>query len=114
MKKIMSFLCLFVSLAVLGQSKDEIAVLNHARELNNAVFVKKDSALLAKLFSAKLSYGHSGGKIENRQEALNGILGNQSTYTDVNLGPTSLMLEDKTAVTRYIFTATETTKEGKA
>ena len=113
MKKLMLFICFFLSLSAPAQNKDEITVLNSARSLNNAVFIKKDSALLEKMFSSKLSYGHSGGKIENRQEALAGILGNQSSYADVSLGPTSLTIEDKTAVTRYVLTATETTKEGK-
>ena len=113
MKKISFILCFFVSIVAIAQTRDEIAVLNNARDLNNAVFVKKDSIMLEKLFSKKLSYGHSGGKIENRQEALHGIVSNQSTYSDVNLGPTNLMLEEKTAVTRYVLTATELTKEGK-
>ena len=113
MKKLVLLFSVFISVMALAQNRDEIAVLNNARSLNNAVFVKKDSITLEKLFSEKLSYGHSSGKIENKQEALRGILGNQSMYAEVNLGPTSLWIEDKTAVTRYLLMATETTKEGK-
>ena len=113
MKKFILFFNLLISLIAVGQNKDELAVLNNARSLNNAVFVTKDSLTLDKLFSDKLSYGHSSGKIENRQEAMRGILGNLSTYADVNPGPTSLWIEEKTAVTRYVLSANETNKEVK-
>ncbi len=114
MKTSALFISLFLFCSAIGQNKNEIALLENARLLNSAVFVQKDSLVLSSLFSDKLSYGHSGGKVENRSEAIRGILSNQSMYTEVKLSETSVWTEDKTAVTRYTMQAIETKKDGTA
>ena len=113
MKQIAFLFLLFVGFAANAQNKDEVAVLSNARALSNIVFGSKDSVSLERLLSNNLSYGHSGGKIENKKEAVHNITHNQSTYADVTLSPTSLWIEGASAVTRYTMTANETTKEGK-
>lgn len=113
MKIFLFLLMLFISLALCAQGKKERTVLAKARSLHNAVFISRDSVELEKLFSDQLSYGHSSGKVENRQQAIQGIIHNRSVYNDVNLGPTSVRIEGKTAVTRYLFSASELTGEGR-
>ncbi len=114
MKTSALLISLFLFFSAFAQNKEEIAVLANARLLNNAVFVQKDSLVLSRLFSDKLSYGHSGGKVENRSEAISGILSNQSVYTAVSLSETTVWMEEKTAITRYTMQATETKKDGIA
>jgi hypothetical protein len=113
MKQPLLLIALLVSSFAFAQSKAEIELLANARSLNQAVFVNKDSASLDRLFSEKLSYGHSSGKLETKQEAIYNITRNTSTYADVNLSATSVWIEGKTAVTRYILMANEMNKEGK-
>ena len=113
MKNAILFCGLFVSFVLHAQNRDEIAVLNNARSLNDAVFKTKDSSTLERLFASSLSYGHSSGKVENRQEAMRGILSNRSSYADIELSPTGLWIRGTTAVTRYILTTNETNAEGK-
>ena len=113
MKKWFYILLMVLPVQVFGQNREEIAVLANARLLHTTVFKTKDSATLVKLFSEKLSYGHSGGKIESMKEAMEGIIHNTSVYEDLNLGPTSIWMDDHTAITRYMMTANEKTKDGK-
>ena len=113
MKQIVTLFFLLMALAAHAQSKEEVMLLANARAVSTTVFGTKDSATLVRLFSDKLSYGHSGGKIENKTEAIHNISHNQSTYSDVNLSATSIWIDGPSAVTRYTMTATETTKDGK-
>lgn len=113
MKKILCILFLLISVSVFGQKNDEVALLSNARALHRAVFITKDSVELNRLFSDKLSYGHSSGKIENKQEAMHGIIHNTSVYEQLNAGPTSIWINEKNAVTRYNMEANEKTREGK-
>ena len=113
MKQIATLFFLFVAITIHAQSKEEVTLLANARAVSTTVFGTKDSATLERLFSDKLSYGHSGGKIENKTEAVHNITHNPSIYTEVNLGATSIWINGSSAVTRYTMTATETTKDGK-
>lgn len=113
MKKFFVVLLLFSSVTVWAQNKDEIAVLANTRSLFQTVFGSKDSVTLEKLFAKELSYGHSGGKLENRQQALQSIVHNASTYANQEMGPVQVWIKDKTAVTRHTMSANETTKDGK-
>ena len=113
MKKLLLSLCFLACLAASGQSRDEVAVLSNTRALQHAVFLTKDSVSLAGLFSEKLSYGHSGGKVESREEALTNIIRNPSTYSGFEMSGISVWIGGPTAITRHIMTATEQTKEGK-
>jgi ketosteroid isomerase-like protein len=113
MKKIILFASVLFSLAAVAQSKDEAAVLGAVRSVHNAVFVQKDSVALDRLYAPQVTYGHSGGKLEDRAAAIHGAGANQSTYTGIQMGPVSLILNGRTAVTRYVLTGTETNKDGK-
>ena len=64
---------------VFCQSKDEIAVLANSKRLHQIVFGTKDSVALEGLLAKSLTYGHSSGKVQNRAEAIDGIVHNKST-----------------------------------
>jgi hypothetical protein len=113
MKRIVFLLSFFISLKALAQGRDERTVLSNVRALHQAVFATKDSMTLDRLFASELTYGHSGGKLENRQEALHNIVHNQSTYADLKLeGTVSVLMQNKTAVTRHLMSAIEKKKDG--
>ena len=113
MKKLILVLGLFFSFAGFAQQKDEVDVLSGARALHLAVFRDKDSASLQKLFSDKLSYGHSGGKLETKTEAIRNISRNMSVYEDLAMSPVSVWIEGQTAIARYQMSANEKTIDGK-
>ena len=111
------YLLLFVSIMYCGfvfaQSKDETEVLAASRRLHQAVFGTKDSAALEQLFAKALTYGHSNGRIQNRAEAIDGIIHNKSTYTDTSVKSYFVMINDDAAVVRYVMREMETNAEGK-
>jgi ketosteroid isomerase-like protein len=113
MKKLVLSLGLFAALSAAAQDRNEIAVLANVRAVHMAVFQNKDSVALDRLFAQGLSYGHSSGKIENREEAIRNASRNKSVYNDLTMGPVSVVIQNKTAVTRHLMTASEQTADGK-
>ena|SRR6185503_19118500 len=99
--------------AVFGQSKDEAEILAASRRLHQTVFGTKDSAALEQLFAKALTYGHSNGRIQNRAEAIDGIIHNKSSYTDTSVKSYFVMINDDVAVVRYVMREMETNAEGK-
>jgi hypothetical protein len=97
-----------------AQTKEQITVLAQTGTLHNTVFGDKDSLTLEGLFWKELSYGHSSGKIENRNEAINSIVHNKSTYTkDYSfLTRYDIWISGATAIVRYLFKATEKKEDG--
>jgi hypothetical protein len=96
----------------LGQSKKEADVLARSRLLNNTVFGTKDSLTLEDLFAKNATYGHSGGNVQTREEAIRSISHNTSSYTDTSAKKYDVIMKDDVAIVRYVFRETET-REGK-
>lgn len=92
---------------VFGQSKKEKEVIERTYLLNHTVFGTKDSLTLEDLFAKKVSYGHSGGKIETREEAIRNISKNKSVYTDTAVSAVKVIFADDVAIVRYLFKANE-------
>ncbi len=116
MKKLIYLICSFViGLSVVNaQTKTEMEVTAKVQAIHKAVFVDKDSAALNKLLAKEVTYGHSGAKLTNRQQTLDDVGGNKSTYSDIEIKNISLIVNGKTVVSRYILTGTETKEDGKA
>lgn len=114
MKKVFFIAVLsIVTLLGFGQSKKEKALIERTYLLSHTVFGSKDSVTLEDLFAKQATYGHSGGKVETREEAIRNIAKNQSVYTDTALSNIRVIIEDEVAIVRHLFKATETNKEGK-
>ncbi|MES1214011.1 MAG: nuclear transport factor 2 family protein [Bacteroidota bacterium] len=112
MKKL--FVVLFLALSIHSYAQtDEQKVLQRVKQLNDAIFVVKDSVALESLMADKVTYGHSGGKIENRQEMIHGAISNTGSYSNVVLDGTTIYFEDNTAIVRHVLTATAIDKDGK-
>jgi ketosteroid isomerase-like protein len=115
MKKLFFVHLLVLSVvALFAQTKNEVAVLASVRSLHAAIFIDKDSAAIENLLAAEVTYGHSGGKLENRREVVENCSRNKSTYTNLNQNGISVSINGKTAVTRYLLTGTETKPDGKS
>ncbi|RYZ00593.1 MAG: nuclear transport factor 2 family protein [Chitinophagaceae bacterium] len=112
MNKAFLVAALLMSLWAGAQSKAEAAVLGAVEAVHAAVFVNKDSAALDRLLAPEVTYGHSGGKLEDRAQTVRAVGRNTSTYTGIAMGPVSVLLQGKTAVTRYLLTGTESKADG--
>src|SRR5215213_3865010 len=114
MKRVLSIAAfLFAGFSVFAQSKHEKALIERTYLLSHTIFGTKDSVTLEDLFAKKASYGHSGGKIQNRKEAVEGAAHNKSTYSDTALSNISTIIDDDVAVVRHLFKAVEHTVDGK-
>jgi hypothetical protein len=108
------FIIFFLVLTIqsLAQTKQE-RVLMQVTKLNNAIFGVKDSIALEELLANKVSYGHSSGKIENRQEMIHGAVSNTGSYTNFFMEGATVYFEKNTAIVRHVLSATSIDKEGK-
>lgn len=107
-------LFLFTALNAVAQDKKELQVLEQSKLLHKTVFGTKDSLTLESLFAKKATYGHSGGKVENRNEAIRNIVHNQSSYTDTSVKRYDVTMGDDIAIVRYSFRETETKRDGQS
>jgi hypothetical protein len=106
MKKTFLFLLVLstsYSFAV-AQSKEE-KVWQRVEALTKAVFETKDSATLDDLISSNLSYGHSGGNIEDKKTMVHNASASKTEYKNKKFERVSIDVKDETAIVRHNFRA---------
>lgn len=101
----------FFSMALTAQTKIESAVTKRVEELKKAM-VDADSANLAVLTSDQLSYGHSGGTVENKKEFIEKIISWKSDFVSIELSNQTIFVSGKTAIVRHKLDAV-TNNDGK-
>lgn len=111
MKAILILAMIMSSLQGISQSQPEQEVAAAVEELRKAM-VNPDKAALEKLTSVKLSYGHSSGKIEDRDAFINALLTGESDFVDITLSDQTITLVDDVAIVRHKFFA-NTNDKGK-
>jgi ketosteroid isomerase-like protein len=67
---------------------------------------------LEKLVAEELSYGHSGGHIDDKKEFVEKIVGGQSDFVTIELSEQTISVSGKTAIVRHILKA-KTNDAGK-
>lgn len=104
MKKVLGlFVLLALSINLLNaQTKSEQAVANAVIALHNNV-VNPDRNVLDKLVSADLSYGHSAGKVENKEQFIDFLFNGPFKFTSINTADQTVKVSGKNAVVRHIF-----------
>lgn len=102
MKKSLLFLLLLTATLVWGQSKDEKKVAAAVEMLHNAL-VTADSNNLKKVTADDLSYGHSSGKVEDRQTFVHNAVDGSFKFISIVATDQTIKLEKRTAVVRHIF-----------
>ncbi len=114
MKKIVALFLVMISVCVVkAQTADEKAIATKVEALNSAIFVKKDIPALENLLASEITYGHSGGNLQNRAEMIKGVMDDTKTYSDVKTEVGTMLFSEKTVVVRHIISATQKEKDGK-
>lgn len=90
----------FFMQATNAQSKQETAVANAVEQLRKAM-VDADSVMLDNLTMDELSYGHSGGHVDDKKEFIQKITSGKSDFISINLSEQTITLSGKTAVVRH-------------
>jgi hypothetical protein len=87
-----------------GQSKEE-KVWARVEALTKAVFETKDSAALIDLVSDHVTYGHSGGNLEDKKTMVSKAVASKTEYKNRNFERISIDISDEAAIIRHTFRA---------
>lgn len=106
----MKYLYLFgivslLSIASFAQSKEVNAVSNAVEKLRKAM-ISGERAELEACASDSLSYGHSGGMVENKAEFVEHIASGKSDFVTIDLSEQTISVKQNTAVVRHTLSAT--------
>jgi ketosteroid isomerase-like protein len=87
-----------------AQSKDEAAIAGAVEKLRIAM-IEADKTELESLVSDKLSYGHSGGHIDDKKEFVEKLVSGKSDFVTIDLREQTISISKKTAIVRHILSA---------
>jgi ketosteroid isomerase-like protein len=87
-----------------AQSKDSAAVAA-AVELLRKAMIDADKAGLQKLTTDKLSYGHSGGKVEDQSTFIENIVSGKSDFVTIELTNQTISVSGDAALVRHTLSA---------
>lgn len=93
-------LSLIITTTITAQTKQEQAVAAAVETLHKAM-VDGDKAALEKIAADGLSYGHSGGKVEDKAAFVENIAGGNSDYVTIDLTDQTIYVSGKTAIVRH-------------
>lgn len=102
---------LSLNVAVKAQSNNEKAVADAVESLRK-LMIDPDKAKLEALAADDLSYGHSGGKIENKAEFVEAFVSGKSDFIKIDLSEQTVKIVGNTAIVRHKLNG-ETNDPGK-
>ncbi|MBL0234899.1 MAG: nuclear transport factor 2 family protein [Chitinophagaceae bacterium] len=101
MKRIaIAFFCLLLMTAIQAQKKCEKQVATAVEQLRKAM-VAGDSAALNAIVFDELSYGHSGGHIDDKKTFIRKLAGGGSDFVTMDLSEQTILVKGKTAIVRH-------------
>jgi ketosteroid isomerase-like protein len=65
------------------------------------LMLEPDSAALSAMASEKLTFGHSGGKIQNKQEFLHSFISGETDFTSLEFTDQTIQVSGSTAIVRH-------------
>ncbi|MEO5647611.1 MAG: nuclear transport factor 2 family protein [Chitinophagaceae bacterium] len=89
-----------ITLASSAQSKAEKQVASLVEELRKAM-IDPEKTKFEKIVSDDLSYGHSGGKVEDKAAFMDAYLKGRSDFVSIDLTDQSIKIYGKTAIVRH-------------
>jgi ketosteroid isomerase-like protein len=97
-------LLLIFTISLYAQSKDEIAVAQAVEKLTKAM-VDGDRQVLEIMITDKLSYGHSGGHVDDSKEFVEKLTNGSSDFVKIDLTEQTISISGNTAIVRHILKA---------
>lgn len=105
------WIILIFNTVTMAQTNDEKAVAEAAEHLRRAM-VAADSATLSTITLPQLSYGHSGGHVDDKAEFVKKIVNGKSDFVTIDISEQTINIVNGVAVVRHKFHAT-TNDNGK-
>ena len=87
-----------------AQSQAEKKVSEAVESLRNAM-INADKNALENLVADKLSYGHSGGAVDDKKTFVEKIVSGQSDFVTIDLSEQTISISGNTAIIRHILKA---------
>jgi ketosteroid isomerase-like protein len=103
---------LFSSSSVGAQGGDEAAVTQSVETLRKAL-LEPDKAKLAQVTSDQISYGHSDGRVETKEQFINGVMTRKQVVKSLTFPDLKVSVVGNAAIVRHIYLA-ESELDGKA
>jgi hypothetical protein len=107
-----AFLTIPAAVPALAQSEEEAAVTRAVDALVRAM-IAADKAQLEAVTAPELSYGHSSGRTENRQQFVDGVLSGALVAKSIDLSDRRVTIVGNDAIVRHNFTADPVNREGQ-
>jgi hypothetical protein len=98
--------------SVAAQGGDEAAVAQNVEILRKAQ-LEADRAGLAQVTSEHVSYGHSDGRVENKEQFIQGVMGRKQVVKSLAFPDLKLAVVGNAAIVRHIFLS-DSELDGKA
>jgi hypothetical protein len=103
---------LLLSSSVGAQGGDEAAVAQNIEILRKAQ-LEADRAKLAEVTSEQVSYGHSDGRVETKEQFINGVMTRKQVVKSIAFPDLKLSVVGNAAIVRHIYLS-ESELDGKA
>jgi ketosteroid isomerase-like protein len=98
---------LLISSGIQAQTKKENRVAQLVKDLNRAI-VNRDSSALDDLTLAELTFGHSGGIIQDKAAFIKAVLGGPTFFKSIDPEGQTIKITGKHAIVRHIVVASAT------
>ena len=100
------------AVSTLAQTNDASAVADSVSALTKAMLAA-DRAKLESLVSDKLSYGHSGGVIQDKKDFVEVIASKKTVYKSIELSKQTVDVAGNNAIVRHAWESESGTGDGK-
>lgn len=104
-KRLLLIASLCISPVSLADTKADIAVINTKVEQLRQAMIDGDGKALNRLSSPLLSYGHSGGHIEDQNAFIEKIVSGKSDFVTIDLVDQTVTISGDVALVRHNFNA---------
>ena len=93
---------LLVSGSASAQAADEAAVAQNIETLRKAI-LEADRAKLEQVAAAQISYGHSDGRVETKEQFINGVMTRKPVVKSLNFPELKVTVVGSNAIARHIY-----------
>jgi len=105
-KKLIFTLNFFMILAVSGQKKNDAQAVTDAAEKLRLAMISGEKSALESLILPELTYGHSGGHIDDAKEFVDKLVSKKSDFLTIDITDQKVQIVGNTAIVRHHFYAT--------
>ncbi|MCU7616873.1 nuclear transport factor 2 family protein [Chryseobacterium sp. PBS4-4] len=105
-KKLIFALTFLVAITVFGQKKNDIQAVTDAAEKLRSAMISGEKSALQSLIVPELTYGHSGGHIDDAKEFVEKLVSKKSDFLTIDITKQNIQIVGNTAIVRHHFYAT--------